>query len=206
MPWCSITMGVGILFECAQILLFHWSSWALGKWVGPVFISIPITWYFSFFLQVHCPTNELMTDSTGVILSQSYPGSYPQFQTCSWLVRVEPEFNISLTVEYFLSEKQFDEFEIFDGKSIKCLVACYTWHRLASEPWKSMPHPLYWSFLETPHNVFLCHRNPSTMGADRLYGPSSRAACIVAWSCYRTLSYPSPHSKLATWMSTNNGS
>ncbi|XP_048671751.1 CUB and sushi domain-containing protein 2 isoform X3 [Marmota marmota marmota] len=67
--------------------------------------------------EVHCPTNELLTDSTGVILSQSYPGSYPQFQTCSWLVRVEPEYNISLTVEYFLSEKQYDEFEIFDGSS-----------------------------------------------------------------------------------------
>lgn len=51
-----------------------------------------------------------------MVLSQSYPGSYPQFQTCSWLVRVEPEYNISITVEYFLSEKQYDEFEIFDGK------------------------------------------------------------------------------------------
>lgn len=79
--------------------------------------SVSCTWYFSVFLQVHCPTNELLTDSTGVILSQSYPGSYPQFQTCSWLVRVEPEYNISVTVEYFLSEKQYDEFEIFDGKS-----------------------------------------------------------------------------------------
>ncbi|KAK1340237.1 hypothetical protein QTO34_018803 [Cnephaeus nilssonii] len=79
--------------------------------------SVSCTWYFSVFLQVHCPTNELLTDSTGVILSQSYPGSYPQFQTCSWLVRVEPEYNISVTVEYFLSEKQYDEFEIFDGPS-----------------------------------------------------------------------------------------
>ncbi|XP_051688009.2 CUB and sushi domain-containing protein 2 isoform X6 [Oryctolagus cuniculus] len=67
--------------------------------------------------EVHCPTNELLTDSTGVILSQSYPGSYPQFQTCSWLIRVEPDYNISITVEYFLSEKQYDEFEIFDGPS-----------------------------------------------------------------------------------------
>ncbi|XP_056651097.1 CUB and sushi domain-containing protein 2 isoform X3 [Monodelphis domestica] len=67
--------------------------------------------------EVHCPMDELLTDSTGVILSQSYPGSYPQFQTCSWVVRVEPGYNISLTVEYFLSEKQYDEFEIFDGPS-----------------------------------------------------------------------------------------
>lgn len=87
----------------------------------------------SFFLQVHCPTNELLTDSTGVILSQSYPGSYPQFQTCSWLVRVEPEYNISITVEYFLSEKQYDEFEIFDGELGQCCVAlCCRWCHLAS--------------------------------------------------------------------------
>ncbi|XP_072466206.1 CUB and sushi domain-containing protein 2 isoform X1 [Notamacropus eugenii] len=67
--------------------------------------------------EVRCPMDELLTDSTGVILSQSYPGSYPQFQTCSWVVRVESGYNVSLTVEYFLSEKQYDEFEIFDGPS-----------------------------------------------------------------------------------------
>ncbi|XP_037683717.1 CUB and sushi domain-containing protein 2 isoform X4 [Choloepus didactylus] len=90
--------------------------------VGNEILTCKLGTYLQFegpppICEVHCPTNELMTDSTGVILSQSYPGSYPQFQTCSWLVRVEPEFNISLTVEYFLSEKQFDEFEIFDGPS-----------------------------------------------------------------------------------------
>uniref|UniRef100_A0A9L0I7U5 CUB and Sushi multiple domains 2 n=1 Tax=Equus asinus TaxID=9793 RepID=A0A9L0I7U5_EQUAS len=90
--------------------------------VGSEILTCKLGTYLQFegpppICEVHCPTNELMTDSTGVILSQSYPGSYPQFQTCSWLVRVEPEFNISLTVEYFLSEKQFDEFEIFDGPS-----------------------------------------------------------------------------------------
>ncbi|GAB0199455.1 CUB and sushi domain-containing protein 3 [Grus japonensis] len=67
--------------------------------------------------EVHCPMNEVMTDSTGVILSQSFLGSYPHFQTCSWVVKVEPGYNISLTIEYFLSEKQYDEFEIFDGPS-----------------------------------------------------------------------------------------
>lgn len=111
-------MNVGVFLN-AQILTFQWLSFVPQKstGLGPRSFSIPCTWYFSLFLQVHCPTNELLTDSTGVILSQSYPGSYPQFQTCSWLVRVEPEYNISLTVEYFLSEKQYDEFEIFDGKS-----------------------------------------------------------------------------------------
>lgn len=100
------------------------------------FISIHLPG-ISLFLQVHCPTNELLTDSTGVILSQSYPGSYPQFQTCSWLVRVEPDYNISITVEYFLSEKQYDEFEIFDGKSVRCcVILCCRWHRPAPAPWE----------------------------------------------------------------------
>ncbi|XP_039692963.1 CUB and sushi domain-containing protein 2 isoform X4 [Pteropus medius] len=90
--------------------------------VGNEILTCKLGTYLQFegpppICEVHCPTNELLTDSTGVILSQSYPGSYPQFQTCSWLVRVEPEYNISLTVEYFLSEKQYDEFEIFDGPS-----------------------------------------------------------------------------------------
>uniref|UniRef100_A0A672UVJ0 CUB and Sushi multiple domains 2 n=1 Tax=Strigops habroptila TaxID=2489341 RepID=A0A672UVJ0_STRHB len=67
--------------------------------------------------EVQCPMNEVLTDSTGVILSQSFLGSYPHFQTCSWVVKVEPGYNISLTIEYFLSEKQYDEFEIFDGPS-----------------------------------------------------------------------------------------
>ncbi|KAH0503264.1 CUB and sushi domain-containing protein 2 [Microtus ochrogaster] len=90
--------------------------------VGSEILTCKLGTYLQFegpppICEVHCPTNELLTDSTGVILSQSYPGSYPQFQTCSWLVRVEPEYNISVTVEYFLSEKQYDEFEIFDGPS-----------------------------------------------------------------------------------------
>lgn len=118
-PRSSIRRGVGILLDVLKCrLAFQWLSSTPGTshCVGIRSTSIPHTWYFSFFLQVHCPTNELLTDSTGVILSQSYPGSYPQFQICSWLVRVEPEYNISITVEYFLSEKQYDEFEIFDGK------------------------------------------------------------------------------------------
>ncbi|XP_029427966.1 CUB and sushi domain-containing protein 2 isoform X2 [Rhinatrema bivittatum] len=69
------------------------------------------------FKIVQCPTSELLTDSTGVIRSQSFPGSYPQFQICSWLIQVEAGYNVSLSIEYFLSEKQYDEFEIFDGTS-----------------------------------------------------------------------------------------
>ncbi|ETE68909.1 CUB and sushi domain-containing protein 2, partial [Ophiophagus hannah] len=67
--------------------------------------------------EVHCPMNEVLRDSTGVILSPSFTGSYPHFQTCSWMIAVEPEYNITFTVEYFLSEKKYDEFGIFDGPS-----------------------------------------------------------------------------------------
>lgn len=78
------------------------------------------------FPAVHCPMNQVMTDSTGVILSQSFLGTYPHFQTCSWVVKVEPGYNISLTIEYFLSEKQYDEFEIFDGKRFTGLACVAT--------------------------------------------------------------------------------
>ncbi|KAL8220483.1 UNVERIFIED_CONTAM: CUB and sushi domain-containing protein 2 [Gekko kuhli] len=67
--------------------------------------------------EAQCPMNKVLTDSWGVILSPAATGSYPHFQTCSWVIRVEPDYNISLTVEYFLSEKQYDEFGIFDGPS-----------------------------------------------------------------------------------------
>ncbi|KAM6428144.1 CUB and sushi domain-containing protein 2 isoform 3-T4 [Liasis olivaceus] len=67
--------------------------------------------------EVHCPMNEVLRDSTGVILSPTFTGSYPHFQTCSWMIAVEPEYNITFTVEYFLSEKKYDEFGIFDGPS-----------------------------------------------------------------------------------------
>uniref|UniRef100_A0A8D2L0D4 CUB and Sushi multiple domains 2 n=1 Tax=Varanus komodoensis TaxID=61221 RepID=A0A8D2L0D4_VARKO len=68
--------------------------------------------------EVHCPMNEVLTESTGVILSPTFTGSYPHFLTCSWVIKVEPEYNISFTVEYFLSEKQYDEFGIFDGPTV----------------------------------------------------------------------------------------
>lgn len=88
-----------------------------------VFIFCALSFLFP---AVPCPMNAVMTDSTGVILSQSFLGSYPHFQTCSWVVKVEPGYNISLTIEYFLSEKQYDEFEIFDGKrftSLTCVAS-----------------------------------------------------------------------------------
>ncbi|MGH0157495.1 UNVERIFIED_CONTAM: hypothetical protein FKN15_052471 [Acipenser sinensis] len=65
--------------------------------------------------EAQCPANEVRTESSGVILSPGYPGLYPNSQTCSWTVKVEFGYNISIYVEMFQSEKQFDELEIFDG-------------------------------------------------------------------------------------------
>ncbi|XP_062818489.1 CUB and sushi domain-containing protein 2 isoform X3 [Anolis carolinensis] len=67
--------------------------------------------------EVHCPMNEILTASAGVILSPTFTGNYPHFQTCSWIIKLEPGYNITFTVEYFLSEKEYDEFGIFDGPS-----------------------------------------------------------------------------------------
>ncbi|XP_034622788.1 CUB and sushi domain-containing protein 1-like [Trachemys scripta elegans] len=69
------------------------------------------------FCEAQCPANEIRTESSGVILSPGYPGNYPNSQTCSWTIKVEPSYNISIFVEMFQSEKQFDELEIFDGSS-----------------------------------------------------------------------------------------
>ncbi|XP_073776667.1 CUB and sushi domain-containing protein 1 [Danio rerio] len=67
--------------------------------------------------EAQCPANEERSASSGVILSPGFPKNYPNSQTCSWIIRVQPAFTISIYVEMFQSEKQFDELEIFDGPS-----------------------------------------------------------------------------------------
>uniref|UniRef100_A0AAR2L905 CUB and Sushi multiple domains 2 n=1 Tax=Pygocentrus nattereri TaxID=42514 RepID=A0AAR2L905_PYGNA len=66
---------------------------------------------------VTCPMNEVLTASTGVILSQSPGSGFPHFESCSWVVKVEPGYNITFTIEHFQTSRQFDELEIFDGPS-----------------------------------------------------------------------------------------
>uniref|UniRef100_A0A8B9LZ55 CUB and Sushi multiple domains 2 n=1 Tax=Astyanax mexicanus TaxID=7994 RepID=A0A8B9LZ55_ASTMX len=66
---------------------------------------------------VACPMNEVLTASTGVILSQSPGSGFPHFESCSWVVKVEPGYNITFTIEHFQTSRQFDELEIFDGPS-----------------------------------------------------------------------------------------
>lgn len=58
----------------------------------------------------------MRTESSGVILSPGHPGNYFNSQTCSWTVRVEPGYNITVFVDSFQSEKQFDALEVFDGE------------------------------------------------------------------------------------------
>uniref|UniRef100_A0A8B9KMC1 CUB and Sushi multiple domains 3a n=1 Tax=Astyanax mexicanus TaxID=7994 RepID=A0A8B9KMC1_ASTMX len=78
--------------------------------------------------QVQCPDNEVMFDSTGVILSPGYPDSYPNLQMCSWMINVEKGYNITLHFQLFQTEKEFDILEIFDGKphvfSSRSLLVC----------------------------------------------------------------------------------
>ncbi|KAM5264090.1 CUB and sushi domain-containing protein 1 [Ctenodactylus gundi] len=67
--------------------------------------------------EAQCPANEVRTEPSGVILSPGYPGNYFNSQTCAWSIKVEPDYNITISVDTFQSEKQFDTLEIFDGSS-----------------------------------------------------------------------------------------
>lgn len=62
--------------------------------------------------------NEILTASTGVIMSQSPGSGFPHFESCSWVVKVEPGYNITFTIEHFQTSRQFDELEIFDGEFV----------------------------------------------------------------------------------------
>lgn len=74
--------------------------------------------FLLFCSTVTCPMNELLTASTGVIMSQSPGNGFPHFESCSWVVKVEPGYNITFTIEHFQTSRQFDELEIFDGESL----------------------------------------------------------------------------------------
>ncbi|XP_075438529.1 CUB and sushi domain-containing protein 3 isoform X5 [Ascaphus truei] len=65
--------------------------------------------------QVLCPANEMLLDSTGIILSPGFPESYPNLQMCAWSISVEKGYNITLFFEFFHTEKEFDILEAFDG-------------------------------------------------------------------------------------------
>uniref|UniRef100_A0A8C8Z1I0 CUB and Sushi multiple domains 1 n=1 Tax=Prolemur simus TaxID=1328070 RepID=A0A8C8Z1I0_PROSS len=67
--------------------------------------------------EAQCPAHEVRTASSGVILSPGYPGNYFNSQTCAWSVRVAPGHSITLFVDSFQSERQFDALEVFDGSS-----------------------------------------------------------------------------------------
>lgn len=66
--------------------------------------------------------NEVLTASTGVIMSQSPGSGFPHFESCSWVVKVEPGYNITFTIEHFQTSRQFDELEIFDGEYLSHLI------------------------------------------------------------------------------------
>ena len=74
--------------------------------------------FLLFPLSVTCPMNEVLTASTGVIMSQSPGSGFPHFESCSWVVKVDPGYNITFTIEHFQTSRQFDELEIFDGERV----------------------------------------------------------------------------------------
>uniref|UniRef100_A0A3P9JXU5 CUB and Sushi multiple domains 3a n=1 Tax=Oryzias latipes TaxID=8090 RepID=A0A3P9JXU5_ORYLA len=65
--------------------------------------------------QVQCPAHDVRYDSSGVILSPGWPESYPNLQMCSWSITVEKGYNVTITIESFHTEREFDVLEIFDG-------------------------------------------------------------------------------------------
>lgn len=68
---------------------------------------------------VQCPAHDVRYDSSGVILSPGWPESYPNLQMCSWSVTVEKGYNVTISVESFHTEREFDVLEIFDGNQRK---------------------------------------------------------------------------------------
>jgi len=85
---------------------------------GNLYECMELNSLLSVFLTVTCPMNEVLTASTGIILSQSPGSSLPHFESCSWVVKVDSGYNITFTVEHFQTSRQFDELEIFDGEWI----------------------------------------------------------------------------------------
>ncbi|XP_075413304.1 CUB and sushi domain-containing protein 1 [Tenrec ecaudatus] len=98
--------------------------------------------------EAQCPANEVRTASSGVILSPGYPGNYFNSQTCSWSIKVEPNYNITLFVDTFQSEKQFDALEVFDGSSGQSpLLAVLSGNHTEQSSFTSKSNQLYlrWS-------------------------------------------------------------
>ncbi|XP_023598845.1 CUB and sushi domain-containing protein 1-like [Trichechus manatus latirostris] len=98
--------------------------------------------------EAQCPANEVRTESSGVILSPGYPGNYFNSQTCSWSIKVEPNYNITIFVDTFQSEKQFDALEVFDGSSGQSpLLVVLSGNHTEQSNFTSKSHQLYlrWS-------------------------------------------------------------
>ncbi|XP_070454474.1 CUB and sushi domain-containing protein 1 isoform X2 [Equus przewalskii] len=98
--------------------------------------------------EAQCPANEIRTESSGAILSPGYPGNYFNSQTCSWTIKVDPNYNITIFVDTFQSEKQFDSLEVFDGSSGQSpLLVVLSGNHTEQSNFTSKSHQLYlrWS-------------------------------------------------------------
>lgn len=121
-----------------------------------------------------CPANEELSKSSGVILSPGFPKNYPNSQTCSWIIKVLPTYTISIYVELFQSEKQFDELEIFDGKSMLLHVRNKTWQPMYlgknNAGFASQGHldkvPCWWHLVETTRRNWTSQAKPTNFTSD----------------------------------------
>ncbi|XP_045432188.1 CUB and sushi domain-containing protein 1 isoform X1 [Pipistrellus kuhlii] len=138
--------------------------------------------------EAQCPANEVRTESSGAILSPGYPGNYFNSQTCSWTVRVEPGHNITLFVDSFQSERQFDALEVFDGSSgqspllvvlsgnhteqahftsrgSQLFLRWSTDHATSKKGFKIRYSASYCSLTHTPRNGGVLNRTAGTLGS-----------------------------------------
>lgn len=117
--WIELFVGAKTSEKVVSEIIFH-------------ILNIPRWWHngevgcYAYFSPAQCPANEERSASSGMILSPGFPQNYPNSQTCSWIIKVQPPYTISIYVEMFQSEKQFDELEIFDGKNFIYFFACHS--------------------------------------------------------------------------------
>uniref|UniRef100_A0AAQ4NRM6 CUB and Sushi multiple domains 2 n=1 Tax=Gasterosteus aculeatus aculeatus TaxID=481459 RepID=A0AAQ4NRM6_GASAC len=143
---------------------------------------------------VTCPMNEVLTASTGVIMSQSPGNGFPHFDSCSWVVKVEPGYNITFTIEHFQTSRQFDELEIFDGPSRQSpllITLSGNYSNPLSITSSSNRVYLHWSFDHTTrhkgfrirYSVAYCspHNNPANGTVHSLTG--TKLGSTLRFSC-----------------------